>query len=291
MPDGQLDDPLPRPGPWAAREKRSDRHWARTYQTHAHQLYETERAVFENSELARHELDVVQTAAARMGATLRSPILDLACGPGRHCLELGRRGYAATGLDFSPGLLTIAHTKARAVARTPTFSCGDMRSLPWRTASFRSALLLGNSFGYYSDTENLRVLQELRRVLRPGGFLALGVTNKTSYLASLEAFEEETIRRDGCGPLKSEWWRRWDEGSRRLGAWERHTDVASGAVVFEGPYEIRLFGVDELEAILVAAGFDDVATFAAATLPVDSSTGDQATLGMMGDILIVGATV
>ncbi|MCB0186742.1 MAG: class I SAM-dependent methyltransferase [Caldilineaceae bacterium] len=35
-------------------------------------------------------------------------ILDVGCGTGRHAVELARRGYQVTGLDFSAGMLAEA---------------------------------------------------------------------------------------------------------------------------------------------------------------------------------------
>ena len=39
-------------------------------------------------------------------------IVDLACGGGRHCLELSGRGYRLTGVDISPEFLAVARAAA-----------------------------------------------------------------------------------------------------------------------------------------------------------------------------------
>src|SRR4051812_33751413 len=44
----------------------------------------------------------------------RSHILDLGCGPGRHSVEIARRGYEVIGMDFSAGMLAIARRAAMA---------------------------------------------------------------------------------------------------------------------------------------------------------------------------------
>jgi len=60
---------------------------------------------------------------------LRPParILDLACGQGRHTIELARRGYQVTGVDLSTYLLDVAAARARAAKVTMRFVHGDMR--------------------------------------------------------------------------------------------------------------------------------------------------------------------
>jgi len=41
-----------------------------------------------------------------------SSFLDIGCGTGRHAIELARRGFKVTGVDFSEGMLSIARAKA-----------------------------------------------------------------------------------------------------------------------------------------------------------------------------------
>ena len=41
-----------------------------------------------------------------------SLILDLCCGPGRHCLEFARRGFCVTGVDRTARYLDLARTRS-----------------------------------------------------------------------------------------------------------------------------------------------------------------------------------
>lgn len=45
-------------------------------------------------------------------------ILDIGCGTGRHAIELARRGYRVTAVDFSPAMLAEARKKAEAAGVT-----------------------------------------------------------------------------------------------------------------------------------------------------------------------------
>ena len=42
-----------------------------------------------------------------------SEILDIPCGQGRHAIELSRRGFKVTGVDFSSCLLKVAQGKSK----------------------------------------------------------------------------------------------------------------------------------------------------------------------------------
>jgi len=103
-------------------------------------------------------------------------LLDLACGRGRHSLNLARLGYEVTGLDLSKQAIHIAETRA-AAAQTPVrFRCGDMRSpLP---ETFDGIVNLFTSFGYaVLDEDNRQALAAMRRMLSAGGFLLIDYLN------------------------------------------------------------------------------------------------------------------
>jgi len=92
-------------------------------------------------------------------------VLDLPCGQGRHARVLQARGVEPVGLDLSRHLLGAA--RAAGVER---LARGDMRRLPFRDACFDAAYDVYSSFGYFEEEEDdLQVLREVARVLRPGG--------------------------------------------------------------------------------------------------------------------------
>lgn len=93
------------------------------------------------------------------------PVLDLACGMGRHMQELRSDGYHAVGCDLSYTLLRTGMLEygAMAVARA------DMRHLPFGDDVFSALVNFFTSFGYFStEEENEQVVAEMARVLRPG---------------------------------------------------------------------------------------------------------------------------
>lgn len=56
-------------------------------------------------------------------------LLDLGCGTGKMTLELARRGYDMTGVDYSPEMLGVARTDAERMGLDVLWLCQDMCEL------------------------------------------------------------------------------------------------------------------------------------------------------------------
>jgi demethylmenaquinone methyltransferase/2-methoxy-6-polyprenyl-1,4-benzoquinol methylase len=93
-------------------------------------------------------------------------VLDACCGTGDLALAGLAAGGAVTGLDFSEPMLERARRKSEAV----DWVRGDLLELPFAEGSFDAATV---GFGVRNVTDLERALAELRRVLRPGGRLAI----------------------------------------------------------------------------------------------------------------------
>jgi demethylmenaquinone methyltransferase/2-methoxy-6-polyprenyl-1,4-benzoquinol methylase len=92
-----------------------------------------------------------------------SLVLDLACGTGDLCRELQRNGYRAVGFDFSHGMLTSAKTGAPLVE-------ADILTLPLGDAAADGATC---GFALRNVVDLRALFEELARVIRPGGRIAL----------------------------------------------------------------------------------------------------------------------
>jgi SAM-dependent methyltransferase len=99
-------------------------------------------------------------------------ILDLACGGGRHCLELSARGYRLTGLDISPEFLAVARAAATERGLAVTWEQRAMHDLPWETA-FDGAICMGNSLGGLDDAGTAAFFRAVARTLKPASRLVV----------------------------------------------------------------------------------------------------------------------
>ena len=99
--------------------------------------------------------------------------LDLGCSAGLYtrslAAELGSRGDAV-GIDISPSMLKEAARRARKIGVSPSFARADAENLPFADASF-DGVVCGGSLNEFGDPS--RTLWERRRVLKPGGRVAI----------------------------------------------------------------------------------------------------------------------
>ncbi|MCF7800409.1 MAG: methyltransferase domain-containing protein [Candidatus Marinimicrobia bacterium] len=211
-------------------------------------------------------------------------ILDLACGQGRHALEMARRGFTGIeGMDRSHYLIQRARSIAKKENLRIKFREGDARKIVWPADTMDLLLILGNSFGYFETAhEDLKLLQEVFRVLKPWGKVLVDVTNGQ-------------FLRDNYQPRSWEWIdknyfvcreRSLSRDNDRLISREVITHVERG-VIEDRFYAERLYTEESLTALFNAAGFSDI-VFHGEIIPNSQRNQD---LGMMASRYIVTAVV
>lgn len=199
----------------------------------------------EDEEAPKQAAGAARLAACPAGGDL----LDVPCGYGRHAIPLARAGYRVVGVDRSRTLL--AEARRRAGDGPPELVEADYRELPFADESFDAALNLFTSLGYLGDEEDTKVLDQIRRVLRPGGRLVL-----------------ETMHRDlAVSRFRAQDWRLLGEG--RLLLEQRTFDAAAGVATTtqtlidkaggrdSRTFSVRVYTATELVAMLLSAGFDE----------------------------------
>jgi SAM-dependent methyltransferase len=177
----------------------------------------------------------------------QSSVLDLACGHGRHSIELASRGAQMTGVDLSRVFLERALREAERRSVETRFMVGDMRDINFESR-FDAAFCLGTSFGYFDDRTNFEVVSSLFRSLRPGGRLVIETVNRDYITQNVPRrrwwdIEELIVREEvefnaRTSRLINQ--RTIVDGSTR--SWEQHISV-------------RLYAAHELCSMLAMAGF------------------------------------
>lgn len=172
------------------------------------------------------------------------PVLDLGCGTGRHLAELRKANAQAFGLDLSAHLLGLAPEGLRGWLLR-----GDMRRLPVRTGALWGICLWFTPFGYFSDAENLALLERLGPLLKAGGMLLLDFMNAEHLRAHL--VKEDVLERNGLRVVS----RRGLEGGRVV---KRMTITRPGtsAPAREALESVRLYEPCELAAMAGACGLE-----------------------------------
>lgn len=106
-------------------------------------------------------------------------VLEVGVGLGTDHLQLRRMGAELTGIDLTPA--SIAYTTRRfelEAGEPPRVCVADAEDLPFPAGSFDAVY----SFGVLHHTPDLaRAIEEVRRVLKPGGRALVGVYNRHSY--------------------------------------------------------------------------------------------------------------
>lgn len=241
----------------------------------------TDADVVDDQKITRQEVDLFS------GMLCLSPddrIFDLCCGQGRHSLELARTGFRhVEGLDRSHYLIQKAKANARKGGLSIRFREGDARKLPHPPDTFDAVMLLGNSFGYFETVQDdLRVLKEIFRVLKPWGRFIIDVADG-GYM------------REHFQPRSWEWMdnnhficreRSLALDGQRLISREVVTHVGKG-VIADQFYAERLYTRESLHELLKTAGFSEI-TFHG-ELSSDSQRNQD--MGMMERRIAVTAVV
>lgn len=200
----------------------------------------------------------VDRALAMLGAQGGERVLDMACGTGRHSLELARRGHDVVGTDISPDLLAIAEADAESESLPATFVAADLRELDF-SEEFDLVLNLNDgAIGYFeTEEENHRTFEVIAAALRPGGGNLLQLPNV--LYAETHLPQKTWIAGDGMVELIDH---RWESRTRYL---EGSTMPILVGETFEGvapiPFRQRLYSVEEMTEIYGSVGMEFAGVF------------------------------
>jgi 2-polyprenyl-3-methyl-5-hydroxy-6-metoxy-1,4-benzoquinol methylase len=223
-------------------------------------------------ERTKEEVDFVVQALQLQGD---ERVLDLACGFGRHSLELARRGYSVLGVDITPAYVDEALKRAKNDHLDAQFICADLRDVSFR-AEFDVVLNLADgAIGYLEDAqENLKIFDLIASSLKTGGKHLMGVCNGSYGRMHFPC-------------------RHWEIGAHAISLADFAWNADSSRMLYtahtlkfgqplerprEGaPTSTQLYTIDDLQAILHARGLQIQQTYGDYSTSVPSSD-DQLTL-------------
>lgn len=113
-------------------------------------------------------------------------ILDLGCGPGRHCLALAKMGFKITGVDTSKYLLSRANENAHKSQLQVNFNYADM--LKYQSDNKYDLIInMFNSFGYFNTAKkNQKVIDHSFQNLKNTGTFIIDTVGKETLARNIE---------------------------------------------------------------------------------------------------------
>jgi SAM-dependent methyltransferase len=160
---------------------------------------------------------------------------------------MAEAGYDVDGLDYSTELLAVA--RKRGTGPNLRYTRGDMRKMPARwTGRFDAVVNLFTSFGFFAHpSDDVRVIKEFARVLKPGGLLVWHGGSRDGVMARF---------------LTRDW---WTSSDGTLFAQEREFDSLSGVLQVHSTWrkgskkgtrehKLRLYTATRLSELCAGAG-------------------------------------
>src|SRR5829696_7014709 len=133
-------------------------------------------------QIAQHSAKAAEEFVGRIGIQPAAIVLDAACGTGNLAIPAARAGAIVTGVDIAPNLLEQARARAEAEGLKIQFDEGDVENLPYSDAEFDAVVsMYGAMFAPRPDV----TAAELKRVCRPGGFIAMANWTPTGFVGRM----------------------------------------------------------------------------------------------------------
>jgi len=221
-----------------------------------------------------HTAEEVDFVIEALGLHGRERVLDLACGFGRHALELTQRGYDVVGVDFTEDYIA----RARFLAHERNldnveFDLADVRQVDYREAFDVVLNMADGAIGYFeTEEDNLRLFDVIADALKPGGKHVMGIC---SAAHAAKHFPK----------------RHWEAGSRSLSLADFRWVPSTRRMVYRGhvltygeplmplsddfPEDgvagTRLYSLEELDTILAQRGMRITAAYGGYTTSVPAS--------------------
>ena len=146
------------------------------------------------------EIQALDRIFSETGVNEGGRVLDLCCGSGGHALNLAKKGFNVTGVDFSPTAIKSAEELAKkmGVKNQAEFSVGDARKVSklLEKKKFDATISMGTSIGYYDDDTDKSVIKQLNELASSNGVLVMDVGNRDFIMNHYQPLD--IIKYDDC---------------------------------------------------------------------------------------------
>ena len=206
-------------------------------------------------ERAVQETEILDGLFRDGGVPAHGRVLDLACGVGRHSIELGKLGYRVAGVDISPVFIERARELADEAGVDVEFVVGDVRSVGERLAgseAFDATINMFTSHGYYGRDEDVRMFRQLRDLSTAQAVLIVNAANRDRFMngfmpeGSQEAGGVVIWEHRRLDMVTSSIANRWEFFKRRNGSLELQNTVK---------FTLRAYSLHEVIELLREAGW------------------------------------
>jgi SAM-dependent methyltransferase len=187
-------------------------------------------------------------------------VLDLACGYGRHSIELAKKGFSVVGVDITAEFIEEAERIASLENLNPKFICADLRDISF-TNEFDVVLNMADgAIGYLeNDAENLKIFDLIAASLKKGGKHFMNICNAEHAEMHFPKRHWEIGEKQLSLPEFH-----WDKETRRYlyGGWGlAFGEIATKPDSIEAHSSTRLYTVNEIGEIWRKRGLTIKNTF------------------------------
>jgi SAM-dependent methyltransferase len=127
-------------------------------------------------------------------------VLDVGCGTGVDLVRFARGGAVATGVDIAESAIALAGANLRQQSLPASLCVGDGEALPFPEGTFE--FVFAHGVVQYTSRDRALV-EECRRVLKPGGTAFFQVYNRVSWLNALSRVMKVGLEHEDAPVLRT----------------------------------------------------------------------------------------
>ena len=146
------------------------------------QFHDLEAPVYDDLGFTKNTVKEVDFLIEVLDISPGDSILDIGCGTGRHSIELAKRGYFMTGIDFSEGMLAKAKEKSKTANVQVEWIHEDATKFSLKKKFDAAIGLCGGGFGLLGSGDDaiehpLTIIHNVSRSLKPTAKTLFAVLN------------------------------------------------------------------------------------------------------------------